>query len=121
MTASRVAQVLAERQVDRLQSFIQGDECEGSKFHSPRPLLTRPYQMVGLVEAIAIGAQYPRGEDVWLCSTCFDNLSVYVMILIAYDGATPQFVRRDFGNQIRHLGDEAWRLHRFNRSDADPV
>lgn len=121
MTASRIATALEQADIDsNLNAWIGGGDCQGSKFHSPRPLLVRPYHLSTLV--VEAQGQEPgsRSDLAHLCATCFDNVTVYVSLLIAYDGAPPPGLRRDFGNVIRELGHRAWE-HRFNRSDAAPV
>lgn len=89
-------------------TWLQTGDCEGSKHHSPSPLLVRPFYLSAAVDEV-LGHE-PREEDdlVYLCSTCRDNLTVYLSVLYAYDGAAPLAVKRDFGNIIRHLGDRAW-------------
>ena len=89
-------------------AWLQTGDCEGSKHHSPSPLLIRPYYLSAAVDEVR--GEQPRTEDdlVYLCSTCWDNLTVYLSILHAYSGAVPMAAKRDFGNIIRHLGDRAW-------------
>jgi hypothetical protein len=128
MSTGRVATLLAERRVDHLLPWMNhGVECDGSKFHSPRPLLVRPYDLTRLVEQVQVGgAGVAPGEHIdpealiHLCAVCFDNLTVFLSILLAYDGQTPEAVRRDFANLIRDLGDAAW-SHHLKRSRSAPV
>jgi hypothetical protein len=76
----------ALRQVD--------EECQGAKYHSPAPLL---------VEEVQIGP----GRWVTLCGTCRDNLKVYEDLKGHFNGEIPWSVRREFGNQLRSIGDVA--------------
>ena len=95
-----------------LGHLIDG-QCEGSKFHSPAPLLVRPLYLENALGTLFYGEETRPGEDlVYLCGNCWDNLTVYLWILYAYNGATPYAVRRDFGNLVRDLGDRAWQ-HRI--------
>lgn len=63
-------------------------ECQGAKFHSPRPMVVHPFPM----------PQNP-GEKIYLCGTCADN----VQLLLAFEaqGPVPWTVKRCFGNLIR--------------------
>lgn len=61
-------------------------ECEGAKFHSPRPLTTLP---------IVVGTRV-----IQLCGTCRDNLTLFLHLWDANDGL-PWNVLREFGNQLR--------------------
>lgn len=92
-------------------TWLQTGDCEGSMHHSPSPLLIRPYYLSAAVDEV-LGAPAREGDDlaqlVYLCSTCRDNLTVYLSLLYAYSGAPPLAAKRDFGNIIRHLGDRAW-------------
>jgi hypothetical protein len=123
MSAERIAEVvsLAPRRVapDSL-SGLAGGVCQGSKFHSPAPLLVRSLAL-GDAVGLLVFEQDPGTdvEPVHLCATCRDNLTVYLSVLAAYDGATPHSVRRDFGNLTRALGDRAWALHQARA--ATPV
>ncbi len=89
-------------------SWLQTGSCEGSVHHSPSPLLIRPVYLSALLDEV-LGGQARTEEDlVYLCSTCRDNVTVYLAILYAYSGAAPMAVRRDFGNLILALGERAW-------------
>lgn len=60
--------------------------CEGAKFHSPSPLVTRLHDVLG----------------VWLCPTCEANLECFVHLATRSPLDWP--VLREFGNTIRALG-----------------
>lgn len=117
MSVERIAEVLIQSRSEVAVSYadwITGSPCEGSKFHSPTPILVRPHDLAYEVQRMIDWpplATTPEQDVVYLCSTCSDNLTVYLSVLYAYDGATPQSVRRDFGNIIRSLGDRAWQHH----------
>lgn len=109
MSAQRVKEVLAAGPHAEAAPVTEdiGVECEGSKFHNPRPLSAAPIDLAFLLELEGLEAL--RAQDVvYLCGTCRDNLSIYLAVRLSYDGQTPQAVRRDFGNIIRELGDRAW-------------
>lgn len=63
-------------------------ECEGSRFHSPRPMLVRPFAMPDA-----------PGGMMYLCGTCADN--VHLLLALLNQGEVPWSVRRYFGNIIR--------------------
>lgn len=98
---SRIAEALKE-------AVPPGDgapgECEGSRFHSPTPLLV-------YVEEVA-------GTTVRLCGNCRDNLGVFSTLMNASNGSLPWEVRREFGNSIRDLGMRAWIAERGARDDC---
>lgn len=123
MSLGRIAAVLGKATFDPpvlALTWLGIGDCEGSKHHSPTPLLVRPHHLSDEVPNL-IGSNERTGEDlVYLCSTCADNLTVYLSVLWAYDGATPHSVRRDFGNLIRDLGDRAW-THHLKRCEVTPV
>lgn len=106
MSAERVKTVLREapRGADVALLGNLGGECEGSKFHNPRPLTVSPFNLTTAIEI----PEFALSDMVNLCGTCRDNLKVYLTVRYEYDGDTPQAVRRDFGNTIRELGDRAW-------------
>jgi hypothetical protein len=69
--------------------------CEGAKFHSPRPLVTRLNRWLkGRADEISV----------YLCPTCEANLTVLLHLMRS--GITPLdwTVLREFGNQLRALG-----------------
>lgn len=115
MAAARIAKVVAEARrpvAPASLEWLGGGDCQGSKFHSPAPLLVRPIALSDAVTVLVLEQPGSSDEEVVrLCATCTDNLTVYLSVLAAYAGQTPQAVRRDFGNTIRSLGDRAWALH----------
>jgi hypothetical protein len=85
--------------------------CEGSRHHSPTPLRTYPVYLSQVVSSAVAGdaTDTQGGEDqVWLCSTCEDNLQVFCTFLHSTNGALVWDVKREFGNIIRDLGQRAW-------------
>lgn len=65
-------------------------DCQGSRFHSPRPMIVHRTEM-----------PHRPGEPIYLCGTCLDN----VRLLAALETTTtvPWPARRTFGNTIRAL------------------
>jgi hypothetical protein len=63
-------------------------ECQGSKFHSPRPMVVHPFPM-----------PHTPGEMIYLCGTCSDN--VRLLLALEAQGEVPWTVKRCFGNLIR--------------------
>lgn len=98
-------------------SWLQSGECEGSKHHSPSPLVIRPIYLTSLLGEVDGSTPVRAKGLVYLCATCRDNVTVYLSILHAYDGEAPLAVRRDFGNLVLALGDKAWGY----RQSATPV
>jgi hypothetical protein len=72
--------------------------CEGSKFHSPRPLQTHACRL-------------PDKRIVYLCGTCRDNLGVYVFLSEAERGLDWP-TQRLFGNQIRAIANRVLEVKR---------
>lgn len=66
--------------------------CQGAKFHSPSPLITRRYCETGM----------DLGE-LWLCPTCTKNL-VCFLHLFNSELQMDWPLLREFGNSIRELG-----------------
>jgi hypothetical protein len=85
-------------------------KCEGSKHHSPTPLILR---QVSLIPKAGTAVIHPTAI---LCGVCRDNLRVYQSLLVAHDGVIPWEVQRCFGNQIRALALKGWDLHKEGRS-----
>lgn len=65
--------------------------CEGSKFHSPRPLKVFPYRL-------------GSGKTIWLCGTCKDNAQLYVGLQDFFKGTLAWDIQRSFGNELRKIG-----------------
>lgn len=63
-------------------------ECQGSKFHSPRPMVVHPFPM-----------PHVPGEMIYLCGTCSDN--VRLLLALESQGEVPWTVKRCFGNLVR--------------------
>lgn len=63
-------------------------ECQGSKFHSPRPMVVHPFPM-----------PHTPGEKIYLCGTCSDN--VRLLLALLGQGDVPWTVKRCFGNLVR--------------------
>ena len=84
---NRISELLTKHEVAELHDH----ECEGSKFHSPRPLRIHGYRL----------------EDhrlVYLCGTCRDNLNVYLMLHELENGLDWP-TKREFGNNLRRVAD----------------
>lgn len=62
--------------------------CQGSKFHSPRPMVVHPVPM-----------PHAPGGMIYLCGTCSDN--VRLLLALQEQGPVPWTVQRCFGNLIR--------------------
>lgn len=72
-----------------LPGVVAGEhECQGSKFHSPRPMVVHPFPM-----------PHTPGEKIYLCGTCSDN--VRLLSAIQAQGEVPWKVKRCFGNLVR--------------------
>lgn len=89
--------------------FASEHECEGSKFHSPNPLLVH---QVNLVPWNGDEWRYTS----WLCGTCQWNLWVYQKLLFERDGNIPWAVQRSFGNGVRALAKKGWEIYTRDRS-----
>lgn len=74
--------------------FARGVECQGSKFHSPNPLVIQEFTL-------------RDGSTAMLCCTCESNLQVLLAITDSTDGPVAWSVRRDFGNLIRALAERS--------------
>ena len=88
---------------------VEGNPCEGSKFHTPTPMFVDAVPLVPLSWCPSLSLQ---NETVWLCGVCRDNLSILQQIWISLDGDVPWLVRREFGNAIRALAQQAWAKHK---------
>lgn len=86
-------------------------ECEGAKYHSPTPLIInnvvcdpeQGFMKIGFAERY-FGVMHTA----WLCSTCADNVALYLQLMKKHEGETSWPMRREFGNQVRTVGDQAW-------------
>lgn len=65
-------------------------DCQGSRFHSPRPMIVHRTEMPG-----------NPGEHLYLCGTCLDNMRLLTTLQQACP--LPWTARRCFGNTIRAL------------------
>ena len=95
----------------------------GSKFHSPTPMVIKPYRLDSAVAVSIYGIAAEAiirgpGYYIKLCGTCADNLTEYVKMLYQNDGKPDWETRRVFGNLIRSLGHRAWE---FYSSDQESV
>lgn len=114
---------------------LPGDEgvdtdCEGAKFHSPRPLFTQHTPLVlreWWPEAHAEDSD-GIGHWVWapkasLCGTCRDNLNILLQMLYATNGDLDWSIRREYGNVLRGLAMRGWEWFVDHRpaSDAEPA
>lgn len=88
-------------------------ECQGSRFHSPRPLMLDQYVLDGaVVEPLDVRVVYSTPPTVvWMCGTCADNLGLYLALRESAPEGLPWPVRREFGTLIRALGDKAWNAY----------
>ena len=73
--------------------------CEGSKFHSPTPLLTSGVDLAA--SDLRLPEKGKPKDPVWLCGVCSDNLGVFLQLAESHD--FPWEVQRQFGNKIRGL------------------
>lgn len=89
--------------------------CEGAQFHSPRPLVTR------LVRLVPEDWGVPGSPEVYLCGTCAANLRVLTEMLHATDGELAWPIRREFGNDLRALGMQAWEWYAEARPAEPPT
>lgn len=70
--------------------------CEGSKFHSPRPMKVRPFRLT-------------NGRTVYLCGVCRDNVNLF-MGLQKHNSQLSWDVQRSFGNEVRKLSSYILRI-----------
>lgn len=91
--------------------FAHAHDCEGSKFHSPTPLILHRVDLVPWDNT---------GEKVYakLCGTCRENLWVYQQILQKNNGEIEWELQRCFGNKIRALAKRGWDLYEAQRGVA---
>lgn len=90
MIPREVLQLIQETPTAELPGIPAEHDCQGSKFHSPRPLILHQLEM-----------PTRPGEHLYLCGTCLDN----ALLLDTLQQAThiPWSTRRCFGNTIRAL------------------
>jgi hypothetical protein len=74
-------------------------ECQGAKFHSPRPMI---------VQSFEISRSTGQDEIVYLCGTCTDNVKVLLALLRARNGDVPWTVKRCFGNLVRGVAGQVY-------------
>lgn len=105
--------------LDLIGVLTERQECQGSVFHSPRPLIVRCY-WIGEFEGEG-PYLLPNDEEtqidrpcVWLCGVCSHNLQVFLLLMRKTKGAMGWLARREFGNQIRALGQKAWEDYEGN-------
>lgn len=115
MTA-RVAQYLRTKIGDvtdfEYAAVILQRECQGSKHHQPKPLMVRSYDLAKTTSdgALAPSSVAKATDPVLLCSTCHDNLAVFLAMMASRENSSG--MRRDFSNTICTLGDRAWEHRR---------
>lgn len=90
---------------DRL---AEAQKCDGSRYHTPTPLLIDRYRYAGGGHVYPITAALQDG-DVRLCGTCAENLRVFLQLMVATSGDMPWEAQREFGNSIRRIGKLMWR------------
>lgn len=83
-------------------------ECEGSKYHTPSPLVLRPYTLSSFKKIEMVPTDDDDEKAIWLCGTCVANLNIFLSLMEATEGNMPWEVRREFGNLIRLLGLDLW-------------
>jgi hypothetical protein len=104
---SMILEAVEEYGVTAQPGSVVGVSCEGSKFHSPTPLICTKVDLRDLAE----NADVPS-DPVWLCGVCSANLLIFVRLMTATEGDLEWEVRREFGNRIRDLGMKAWGYHK---------
>lgn len=115
-----MAMTLAEIDLSGYPAELVGAvECEGSAFHSPKPLMVRQVSLLpwANVPETAWGDS-PR--TAYLCGVCGDNLAVFQAILYHLDGELHYTLAREFGNRIRSLGQSGWSVYqRYLKEELD--
>lgn len=99
--------------VDVSGVLAEYQDCQGSKYHTPNPLILRCY-VVRWEQGSGRRTKLQPCEDsdqdfVWLCGTCASNLDIFLSLMDATDGNVPWETRREFGNLIRSLGLDRWK------------
>lgn len=85
-------------------------DCEGAKFHSPRPLfvINTPLVLEEWWPEDSEHAYWAWAPRAGLCGTCRDNLNILLQMLYATDGDLDWAIRREFGNTLRALAKRGW-------------
>ena len=92
-TPPRIAEALSVLRSDWLEGEVALNRtCQGSKHHSPTPLVLHRFHT-------------PSGREVMLCGTCRDNVRVLTGLSRASEGRLPWPLRREFGNRIRAVAE----------------
>lgn len=117
MSSQRIARLVEEAPHEGFDLVaLKSRQCQGSSHHSPTPMMTRCYDLYAYNE----NGDTPQIEDpesagieqgqmpVWLCATCHDNLTTCLFLLHHYDGAPGDSVKRDFGNIILRMAEQAF-------------
>ena len=71
------------------RDFTLRYSCQGSKFHSPTPLVVRRVTI--------------NSRSIFLCGTCQDNVQLLLDLGSVEDSPLPWVVLREFGTKIRDL------------------
>jgi hypothetical protein len=100
---SLILEAIEEHGVTDRAGGVLGVPCEGSKFHSPTPLVCTKVDLRDLVDNTEA-----LSDVVWLCGVCAANLRIFVRLMVATEGDLEWEVRREFGNRIRDLGMKVW-------------
>jgi hypothetical protein len=93
-------------------------DCQGAKYHSPKPLIVKNYVLDPEwgFQTVGDGEKYfGTLASAWMCGTCADNVALYLQLLKKHDGEAEWPVRREFGNLIRTLGDDAWQTYQRHK------
>lgn len=97
----RIQEVTANIYPNAGSVYSSEHACEGSRFHSPNPLLVHEVDLVPW-------DGHEKRHTAWLCGTCRGNLWVYQKLLYERHGEIPWEVQRSFGNGIRALAKRGW-------------
>jgi hypothetical protein len=81
-------------------------DCEGARFHSPKPLFVQATALV----SPEWGAVPEGAPEALLCGTCRDNLLLLQRLIGEYGAGLSWEVRREFGNDIRRLAYQGWNI-----------
>lgn len=91
MITREVLQLIQDTPLTDLPGIPAHDhDCQGSKFHSPRPMIVHRMEMPS-----------SPGEHIYLCGTCLDNVAL--LTVLEHATHVPWNARRCFGNAIRAL------------------